>query len=478
MYIIGLFVILIGLIPAVLGVFIYSVFKETRLATPLSRVMFFSCAWQIDVGILYFHELLPQEVILFVFKLFRGAIIFVIPVVIYMNYLVYTRNSLVNSKKTFMEKLVSFVISKPVFYFTIIWSIITYIINWTPYGVTGLYYQNLFKSDFYYLYPTRGIINTGFLFTISLILLVVLITTFYSLKYISNKSLRQFMKVFTFFSFSYIIGGVLNLWPESGSLGSSVVVIALSLATILGLVRMYLVQLNDYNKLVRREKKLDYIGSLSASLIHEIRNPLHHIKNYSYVISKTQELNNEGKELFSYIESSSQQLESIVENFTDYIKTSEIEIKNEDLNEAIERAIEVTKANCIQHDVRLKFHKEYEKLYVPINKFYITQVLVNLIKNSAESIPENREERLITIQIDFTEDEFVVNLRDTGKGIPPENWDRIFDPFISKKKRGMGIGLAFSKKIMLEHRGDLKVVDSSSKGTHFQITIPKNIFIN
>jgi signal transduction histidine kinase len=475
-YIIGSLVILIGLIPAVLGIFLYSVFKETRFSVPLSIFMFLICFWQIDIGILYFHDFLPKNLILFIFKLFRAAILFVIPVIIYISYISYSRNTYVNKEKSFMDKIISFVISKPVYIFSIIWSIITYIINWTPYGVTGFYSQPLFKTSLTYYYPTYGILNTGFLVALSIFVIVVLICNYFSLKYIPNKPLKQFMKTFTIFAFLLILGGILNLWPELGSLGSSVFVIAFSLAVVLAFTRMYLAQLNDYNKLVRREKKLDYMGSLAASLIHEIRNPLHHIKNYSYVISKTQPLNEEGKELFTYLQNATKQLETIVESFTDYIQTSKFELKTEDLNEVIEQAIELTKGNLEEHRVQIKFKKEFKKLNVPINKTYITQVFVNLIKNSAESIPEDRDHRQIVIYIDLLEDYIVVNLLDTGKGIPPEDWERVFNPFISDKKRGMGIGLAFSRKIMFEHRGDLKIVDSNPEGTHLQVIIPKNTF--
>jgi len=60
-----------------------------------------------------------------------------------------------------------------------------------------------------------------------------------------------------------------------------------------------------------------------------------------------------------------------------------------------------------------------------------------------------------------------VDLCDSGTGIPPENWDKVFAPFVSNKKSGMGLGLALSKTIMLEHFEDLKIVDSNSNGIRF-----------
>lgn len=476
MYVIGLLIMLIGVIPAVLGVFFKKVFKETQLATPLSIFMILVFIWQVDIGVLYFHEFLSHDTILFLFKLFRGSILFVIPLTIYIVYFSYSRDTYKNKEKTMVEKIVNFVISKPVFIFTLIMSIIAYLINWTGYGVTSMYLEQLLDTNIHYYYPTSQLISKSFLFGLAVTLFIVLVCSYLTLKYISNKSLRQFMKTFVIFSFLLIVGGIFNLEPTLGSLVSSIFVVAFTTAILIAFVRMYITQLHDYNKLIQREMKLDYLGSLSASLIHEIRNPLHHIKNYSYILSKTLKMDDDSREFFSYIEKSTEQLKDIVESFTDYIDTKQMEIKKEDLNEVIEHAIDLTRANLEEHRVEIKFHNKYEQVIVPINKAYITQVFVNLIKNSAESIPEDRESRFITISIESINDSVEIDFKDTGKGIPTENWENIFNPFISNKKRGMGLGLAFSKKIVLEHQGDLKVVDSNPEGTHFRISIPMNTF--
>ena len=105
-------------------------------------------------------------------------------------------------------------------------------------------------------------------------------------------------------------------------------------------------------------------------------------------------------------------------------------------------------------------------LFVFVNKTYLQQVFINLIKNSLEAIPNERATRKITIKIDILNDHIAINFYDTGTGIPSENWETIFDPFITFKDTGMGLGLPFVKKIIFEHRGDIFVVDSTDAGTH------------
>ena len=82
------------------------------------------------------------------------------------------------------------------------------------------------------------------------------------------------------------------------------------------------------------------------------------------------------------------------------------------------------------------------------------------------------------ISTDIQVDRIFINFIDTGKGIPADNWESIFDPFISSKKDGLGLGLPFVKNIIFEHRGDIKVVDSGPKGTHIQIILPQYFFSN
>jgi len=236
---------------------------------------------------------------------------------------------------------------------------------------------------------------------------------------------------------------------------------------------MYSDQLQSTNHSVQNEKKLKHIGTLSGFLIHELRNPLHHIANFSYVISETEELSDEGKELFAYIDGAEKHLENIVDSFQNYIRTGKFEKAEDDLNEVIEHAMELTKENVMGHHVDLNFNRKDERIVVPMNKDFMIQVFVNLIKNCAEAIPEEREVRSITIDINVRKYVVEVDICDSGKGIPDENWDKIFAPFVSNKKSGMGMGLAFCKKIMLEHLGDLKIIDSNSNGTRFQITLPR-----
>ena len=176
------------------------------------------------------------------------------------------------------------------------------------------------------------------------------------------------------------------------------------------------------------------------------------------------------------IQIAADQLHDLTLNYTKYIKYKSIEFKMSDLNEIIDQAIELSIEVLKENSVEISFEKKYKTLKAYVNHTYMKQVFVNLIKNSLEAIPQERKIRRIVLSTHVEGDRIIIDIVDTGIGVPLENWEAIFDPFISFKKEGLGLGLPFIKKIIFEHRGDIKIVDSSSNGTHFQIILPQYAF--
>lgn len=471
MYIIGILVIAIGFIPLILAKFIFQVLRGTQLSIPLSIYMVLMFSWQMDIGILYFYELLPKNVIMWVFKLFRFAVLYFFPVMIYISYKMYNDVILRDNH----NKLLSMIVSKKMFWITFIVSTFLYILNWTPYGISDMHYVELiYKKDLFYLYPISSPTQAYFFITEVLLSIIVSISSFMSISKVQSRTIKRFMAAFFVYSTVLILCGTVNLIPNLGSLVTSIFVIIFSIGLMLSFFRLHLEQNEQFRVLMEREKKMDYIGSLSSSLIHEIRNPLHIIKNFSIVLEKNEKLSENGVEYLKYINSATKQLENIVGNFTDYMKNKKPELEKVDLNEIIDHAIYLTNENTKENRVNVIFEKKYEKLKILANPISSTQVLVNIIKNCAESIPEERQQRLISIDTMYSKGLVYIHIKDTGKGIPQEEWDKIFNPFVSDKEKGMGIGLAFSRKIMYEHSGDLKVLNSTPEGTEFQITIPQH----
>ncbi len=212
---------------------------------------------------------------------------------------------------------------------------------------------------------------------------------------------------------------------------------------------------------------------MAGSLIHEVKNTNQVIKGFSQLLKSSPSLTENEKGYVDMILQSTEQMENLAENYKEYMKHSKIECKVENLVEIMGKAIDFVQDIRTEKDVEIECMHDHKPIFVFVNKTYLQQVFTNLLKNSIEAIPSDSEYRKITIDCHLSKENVVIDLYDTGTGIPPENWETIFDPFISYKDIGLGLGLPFVKKMIYEHRGDIYIVNSTNAGTHMKIQIPQ-----
>lgn len=470
--IIGILVCAIGIIPIVLAIGIDRLYKGTQLSNGLLTYMFLITLWQENIGILYFKGLYNEDVILVLFRLFRLAPIYAIPVVFYIAYIIMNTYSTSFKSNTFLNKLLNFIFTKKILYFLFIWSTAVYVINWTDLGVKGLKVVKVSSSAVDFLFPVYGPLAWLFVFHVSFFLLFLIFLFLISWKII-NTNVKSFLRVFSISSSLLFLAGFINFSPGTGSIGSSIGVIIFTTSIMFSFIKMNHLMGIQYNQIVERQKKLDYTGNLAGSLIHEVKNTNQVIKGFAKMLERSESLTDFEKGSLDMILKCTDQTEDLSNNYREYIKSSTIDFKTEELNQIIEHSVEFTKELVKDKQIDIEFISEYRPLKAFVNKTYLQQVFINLIKNSSEAIPAEKQIKKITITIDLVDEFIVINFYDTGEGIPPENWESIFDPFMSSKEKGMGMGLPFVKKIIFEHRGDIYVANSTPAGTHFQIKIPQ-----
>jgi signal transduction histidine kinase len=292
-------------------------------------------------------------------------------------------------------------------------------------------------------------------------------------KNIQNKYYKDFLSTFLLCSFFLIVTGFLNFMPGAGALSSSLGIIIFSVIIIFSFVKINTMMIVNNNRLIERQKKLDYTGNLTASLVHEVKNSLVIINGFSQLLGELPTLPKQGQKMNDMIHTAAKHIDELTENYTKYIKYQSLDYKMADINDIIDQSIKLTAEMTKKNSVEVLFERKYKILKAYVNETNIKQVFVNLIKNSIEAIPKDRTIRQITILTNIESDRININIMDTGIGIPIEDWETIFDPFISYKREGLGLGLPFIKKIIFEHRGDIKVVESSPNGTNFQIIVPQ-----
>lgn len=470
--IIGLLVCTIGIIPIFLGLSVNSLFKGSKLAFVLLLYMIFITIWQENIGILYFNDQLNEQVILFLFRLFRIGPTFAIPIVFYVAYIIIKKYFITFKDENMLNNILNVVFTKKVFLVLIVWSSIVYMVNWTELGIIGLKTEYVYHSHTIFYFPEYGQWHWLYIFHMSSFILFLFFLFLLSRK-ILNTSIKKFLSAFSIYSLLLFITGFINFFPSTGIVTSSIGVIIFSVLIMFEFIKLNANMKLKYYQLIERQKKLDYTGHLAGSLIHEVKNTIQIIKGYSQLLEDSVPMKEDEKGFLEMILKATEQMDNLANNYREYMKHSQMEFKMEDIHKIIEQSINFSQEMLKEKQVDIEFANHSSPLKAYVNKTYLQQVFLNLIKNSVAAIPVENEYRKITIRTDLFEDYIVINFYDTGIGIPSENWEYIFDPFVSSSDQGTGFGLPFVKKVIFEHKGDILVMDSTSAGTHFQIKIPQ-----
>ncbi|GAA0594361.1 hypothetical protein GCM10009001_08060 [Virgibacillus siamensis] len=453
------------------------IYKESKVSSVLFIYMALITIWQFNVGILYFGNVLPENVVLFLFKLFRAGPTLSIIVVFYLTYIFIKDQPAMLKESSGLTKTLLKLFNKKALVFFSIWSGIIYLINWTNMGIKGLRLQDTNSTTFIH-FPEYGPLAWLYIVHMSSFIVFLLVVYVVSQK-IANQNFKAFLKGFCLHSFIWlIVPGFLNFSPETGAIPSSIGVVIFSAAIVHEFIKLSTNLKENYYQLMERQKKLDYTGNLAGSLIHEVKNTNEIIKGFSKSLNNSETMTEQNKGSLEMIQKSSEHLGKLVNNYKGYMKSSDQVMKKEDLESIIGQAMDFSSAMGKENNVEMEFVNPFKQLTVYVNRTNLEQVFINLIKNSIEAMPDDREKKEITISTGIDNGMIIIHLLDTGKGINPENWQSVFDPFISFGDRGMGMGLPFVKKTIIEHLGNIEIIDSSPKGTHFRIELPLNGALN
>jgi len=223
----------------------------------------------------------------------------------------------------------------------------------------------------------------------------------------------------------------------------------------------------------RRAERLAALGQLSAGLAHEIRNPLGVIKGSAEILNQKLAASEPlSQELAGFIYTEVNRLSALVSRFLDFAGPSRLDLRPEDLSLVMEkslRAIEQQGASA-----RVDVHRDYARGTPPvlIDRELCEQAFTNLLVNACEAMGEVGGELKISIQPDRGGAAVTVDIEDAGPGVALEMKEQIFNPFVTTKKTGVGLGLAIVSKIVDAHGGTLKLVSEPGHGARFQVTLP------
>jgi diguanylate cyclase (GGDEF)-like protein len=217
-----------------------------------------------------------------------------------------------------------------------------------------------------------------------------------------------------------------------------------------------------------RSEKLKLVGELAAGMAHEIRNPLTAVKGFVQM-SKDRQYN-----IASYyqtIMSEITRMSELTAEFLQFSKPHMTQYKLYAVQECVERAIQLTESEAVRLGHQIHYEHDSLPIIVNMDKDKMVQVLINLIKNSCEAMMQDGS---VSIRLIKDRSYAVIEVKDTGKGIPEAYIDQIFNPFYTTKENGTGLGLSISHKIIQDHGGMMQVESSLNEGTLFRILLPAN----
>ena len=220
---------------------------------------------------------------------------------------------------------------------------------------------------------------------------------------------------------------------------------------------------------LRRNEKLTTLGMIAAEIAHEIRNPLTVIK-LLFDSLNLQFANKDPRHTdIQVIGEKLNQLEEIVERVLSFGRTREGMHTRQDLNALVDDTLKLMRLKLHQQKIELQFEPKAGSIHVDVNKGQILQVMLNLVLNATQAMPEGGH-----IQLETSADETTAHLTitDNGSGIPKSIQSDIFESFLTDRPDGTGLGLSISKRILRGHRGDIELEHSSTKGTSFRFWLP------
>ncbi len=222
-------------------------------------------------------------------------------------------------------------------------------------------------------------------------------------------------------------------------------------------------------ELLARADRLAALGTLAASLAHEIRNPLVSVRTFIQLLPERladEEFRTTFRDLaLGEVE----RIVSLINDLLAFSRPAPAELEPSDLNELVGQIVRLLDAEARRHDLALASDADDALPPVVVDVAQVKQVLMNVILNAIQACPPHGRVEITTRSEGRS---CVVAVADTGPGIAPEHVGRIFDPFFSTKDAGSGLGLFVAHQIVSQHGGHIAAVPRPGGGTVFSIHFP------
>jgi two-component system sensor histidine kinase HydH len=243
--------------------------------------------------------------------------------------------------------------------------------------------------------------------------------------------------------------------------------------TTLELERVYVELQRNIERLTKAER-LSAVAQLSASLAHEIRNPLAGISGAAGILRRGHASQENVRECVEIIEKESQRLNKLLTHFLEFARPRTPRMQPTDLAELIDSVVALAAHSPGASAIEFRRVVAENLPEVECDSEQLKQVLLNLVINSIEAVREG----VIELHARAEESSAVITVRDRGAGLPPDRQGQMFEPFFTTKDNGTGLGLAIAAKIVEQHGGSLSASSEPGRGTDMVVQLPLRQAVN
>ncbi|MHC1745015.1 MAG: ATP-binding protein [Syntrophobacteraceae bacterium] len=250
----------------------------------------------------------------------------------------------------------------------------------------------------------------------------------------------------------------------------------LSLSGVLERVVYYEKDATEAKRLEQRlhqTERLKALGTLAAGIAHEIRNPLATINFNAQMLQRELGLDTAQKLMFEDMLHEVKKIDRIVQQVLHFAKPREPQFCPNSLSDVVKYCLDLARVSMRKATVEVSVHLDESLPQMIMDFNQISQVVMNLLINAIEAMPDGGKLTVTTYQQDDPAS-LIVQVSDTGAGILAEDKERVFDPFFTRKPEGTGLGLSISRQIMEKHGAFIELETRSAAGATFRLVFPRN----
>ena len=235
-------------------------------------------------------------------------------------------------------------------------------------------------------------------------------------------------------------------------------------------------RIQDLQAELLHSSRLSVMGQMASTMAHELNQPLTAVMNYleaaRHLLERGPEAADRVTNLIGRAVAQAERAGEVIRQLRQFVRGGETDRRTQSLNKLVEEALALALVGARQSGVRVALDLAPDLPAVHADAVQIQQVLINLVRNAVEAMQEVERRELGITTRKLPDGRAEVQVIDSGPGIPPEIAERLFQPFVTTKASGMGLGLSICRQIVESHQGQLSAAPNEPGGTVFRITLP------